>query len=86
MKCRSLFVIATVLALIGTVIERVHSYPNGPLWYVTDVGPFCAGCHAFAGVQMDCFTCHTPVPNDGPAVRGAADTDGDTARLSGVTR
>lgn len=22
---------------------------------------FCASCHAFAAVKMDCFECHTPV-------------------------
>jgi hypothetical protein len=23
---------------------------------------FCAGCHHFAGVSFDCFTCHATVP------------------------
>lgn len=23
---------------------------------------FCASCHAFTGVKLDCFQCHSPVP------------------------
>ena len=29
-----------------SVVSTVHAYPNGPLWYATDVAPYCAGCHA----------------------------------------
>lgn len=47
---------------------------------------FCAGCHTFAGVRMDCFTCHTAVPNDEPKVRGAANVVDGAARVSGVVR
>ncbi len=25
-------------------------------------GQFCAGCHAFTAVSMDCFQCHTTLP------------------------
>lgn len=25
-------------------------------------GQFCQSCHAYAGVKMDCFECHAPVP------------------------
>ena len=23
---------------------------------------FCAGCHAYTGVKLDCFQCHSPIP------------------------
>jgi hypothetical protein len=25
-------------------------------------GEFCAGCHAYTGTTLDCFTCHAPMP------------------------
>lgn len=28
------------------------AYPNGPLWYVTDIGPYCAGCHASTSIEQ----------------------------------
>ena len=27
-----------------------------------DGAQFCAGCHAYTGVKLDCFQCHSPVP------------------------
>jgi len=38
-------------------------------------GQFCAGCHDYAAVQVDCFGCHRKVPE------GAA----EAAQASGVT-
>jgi hypothetical protein len=32
---------------------------------------FCAGCHAYVGVQLDCFECHAATPRTGAAVRAA---------------
>ncbi len=29
---------------------------------VTGEQQFCAGCHEYSGVQLDCFSCHTNVP------------------------
>ncbi|HSH08192.1 MAG TPA: hypothetical protein VLA41_11060 [Burkholderiales bacterium] len=31
---------------------------------------FCASCHAYAAVKIDCFECHTPLRQ--PAARGSA--------------
>ena len=41
-------VMVSFIAMIGVVgfLSTVHAYPNGPLWYATDVAPYCAGCHA----------------------------------------
>ncbi len=35
---------------------------------------FCASCHAYAAVKMDCFECHSPAPRGqaGAARAGAA--------------
>ena len=33
---------------------------------------FCASCHAYAAVKLDCFECHTPLRQAGAA--GKADT------------
>ena len=39
---------------------------------------FCSSCHIFAAVKMDCFDCHTSVPDDGgPAPRAGLDVDTD---------
>ena len=35
---------------------------------VTGVGGFCASCHSYAGVTLDCFECHA----DKPAATAAA--------------
>ncbi len=34
--------------MIGAMgfVGKAWAYPNGPLWYATDVAPYCAGCHA----------------------------------------
>ena len=26
---------------------------------------FCAGCHEYTGVTLDCFSCHSSTPNKG---------------------
>lgn len=31
---------------------------------------FCASCHAYAGVKLDCFGCHASSPKSAPAVQG----------------
>jgi len=31
---------------------------------VTDSDQFCASCHQYAGVRMDCFECHATVPDE----------------------
>lgn len=33
-------------------VSLTHAYPNGPLWYVTDIGPYCAGCHASTSTKQ----------------------------------
>lgn len=46
-----------------------HANKNGagvPIPVTAMQGPggtqFCAGCHEYTGVSMDCFTCHSDVP------------------------
>ena len=36
---------------------------------VNAAGQFCAGCHRYTGVSLDCFQCHSPVPS-GPQPTG----------------
>lgn len=31
---------------------------------------FCASCHAYAGVKLDCFGCHAASPKNAPARQG----------------
>jgi predicted CXXCH cytochrome family protein len=39
-------------------------------------GQFCAGCHSYTGVKIDCFDCHVTTP--GPK-KDAADATGAVA-------
>ena len=44
-----------------------------------DAGGFCAVCHAYAAVRIDCFTCHKATPDeDGLDVLNQARVLGDT--------
>lgn len=36
----------TVCGGLFSALHQSHAYPNGPIWYVTDIAPYCAGCHA----------------------------------------
>jgi predicted CXXCH cytochrome family protein len=33
---------------------------------VNDPGQFCAGCHEYTAVHLDCFGCHRKVPEEQP--------------------
>ena len=37
---------------------------NGHAKPVNEPGEFCAGCHEFAAVNIDCFQCHRTVPQE----------------------
>jgi len=39
---------------------------------VNAAGQFCAGCHAYAGVRIDCFECHATTPGVRAASAAAA--------------
>ena len=41
---------------------------NGQAKPVNEPGEFCAGCHEFAAVSIDCFQCHRTVPSEQSAV------------------
>lgn len=55
-----------VRTLDGSLAECVacHANQNEQGKYVAVNGPdqFCAGCHEYTAVTMDCFTCHATVP------------------------
>jgi hypothetical protein len=47
MKRAGVIVVLTACMLVPAVApQRAHAYPNGTEAYVTDAGPFCAGCHS----------------------------------------
>ena len=39
-----------------------HATPDSKAEGVPTVRPFCEECHAYAAVQIDCFSCHTAKP------------------------
>lgn len=42
-------------------------------------GQFCASCHAYTAVKIDCFGCHAALPDQ---VADQSDTDDSSAALS----
>jgi hypothetical protein len=41
---------------------HVNPGPDGSFPRVSDAQHFCASCHAYASVNIDCFQCHSDVP------------------------
>ena len=42
-----------------------HATPDPEAGGAATVRPFCAACHDYAAVRIDCFECHTPKPAKG---------------------
>jgi hypothetical protein len=49
-------------ALAGCIDCHVNSDGQGKPIAVDGEGQFCAACHSFAAVHLDCFQCHATVP------------------------
>lgn len=55
-------------SLSGCVDCHVATDVHGKYMPIDGLNPetnekqFCAGCHEYSGVQLDCFSCHTNVP------------------------
>jgi len=49
-------------ALAGCIDCHVNKDLQGKPVPVDGEGQFCAACHSFAAVQLDCFQCHATVP------------------------
>ena len=49
-------------SLAGCVGCHVVHAPAGEPVPISDQGQFCAACHAYAAVKMNCFDCHATVP------------------------
>lgn len=45
-------------SLAGCVDCHMRRDASGKPVPVNAPGEFCAGCHAYAGASLDCFTCH----------------------------
>ena len=53
---------ATKHSLAGCIGCHVQYDANGQSVAVNERDQFCADCHEFAGVSLDCFQCHATVP------------------------
>ena len=51
-------------SLAGCVACHANRDTHGAFVPVTAADEFCAGCHEFTGVSLDCFQCHSTVPTD----------------------
>ncbi len=49
-------------SLVGCIDCHAQRDSRGVAIPVNAEGQFCASCHRFAGVRMDCFECHATVP------------------------
>lgn len=52
-------------SLVGCVKCHVQRDGGGHTVPVNAPGQFCAQCHAYAAVTMDCFECHATTPDSG---------------------
>lgn len=55
---------------------------------VNSPGQFCASCHRFAAVSLDCFQCHATTPDDGeqPSTGPAGTAASDLPDARGMGR
>jgi predicted CXXCH cytochrome family protein len=63
---------ATEHSLAGCVDCHVQYDAQGQAVAIDASDQFCAGCHEFTGVNLDCFQCHATVPT-GPQPPAIAD-------------
>ncbi len=61
---------------------------NGGTIPVNAPGQFCAACHTYAGVSIDCFQCHATTPDSGrrppgTALQAFSRTHGDVSQSVG---
>ncbi len=70
-------------SLIGCVNCHASRDDAGQAVRIDAEGQFCQSCHAFAAVQIDCFTCHAAVPEE---VVGLLPPAGDSALLGSELR
>jgi len=49
-------------SLAGCVSCHANKDANGAFLSVNAEDQFCAGCHEYAAVSLDCFQCHATVP------------------------
>jgi len=65
---RDLTVLEGIRTVDGSLSECVACHANkhdgGSYMAVNGEEQFCAGCHEFAGVSLDCFQCHATVPTE----------------------
>jgi predicted CXXCH cytochrome family protein len=52
-------------SLVGCIKCHVQHDRQGRTIAVNAPGQFCAQCHAYAAVTMDCFECHASTPDSG---------------------
>jgi hypothetical protein len=55
-------------SLIDCVACHAQKDQTGAYIPINDEGQFCQSCHAYAAVRIDCFECHSSIPE-------AADSD-----------
>ena len=61
----------------------VNCHANSKTNSVLGKDGFCASCHSYAAVSIDCFSCHSASPEKSVATLGATGTDGKAPDLPG---
>jgi hypothetical protein len=56
-------------SLVECIACHVSTDASGKPVPIDAAGQFCQSCHAFAGVEMDCFECHAATPADSASMR-----------------
>jgi hypothetical protein len=60
-------------SLAGCVDCHAGKDEQGKPVPVNAPGEFCAGCHTYTAVTIDCFSCHSAVPTAANAIAGSKD-------------
>ncbi len=58
---------------------HVQTTATGASIPINQHGQFCAACHTYVGVHIDCFACHATVPQKAIPIAGLGQTHGEQA-------
>ncbi len=51
-------------SLVGCIDCHAGREASGTPIPVSDKGQFCASCHTYTGIRINCFQCHSQVPEE----------------------
>ncbi len=68
--------------LTNCIACHVQTNSAGAPIPINQRGQFCAACHTYVGVHLDCFACHATVPQKAVSIANLMGTKGEQAAYS----